>query len=211
MASPHVAGAAALYLQGNPGASPAAVIGTGSVNLLLYSSFIGGGGSGGNQSPTASFSLSCIDLSCSFNGSTSSDPDGSISNYAWTFGDGTTGTGATVSKTYASSGTRTVSLTVTDNGGAIGSASQSVTVTAPSSGGIDLAVTMSKLRGANIATLSWSGAGGNVDVFEGSTKLGPNVSGTSYTRNLGKGGGTRTYKVCNTGTSTCSNSVTVTY
>lgn len=213
MASPHVAGAAALYLQGNPGASPAAVIGTGSVNLLLYSSFIGGGGGGGggNQSPTASFSLSCIDLSCSFNGSTSSDPDGSISNYAWTFGDGTTGTGATVGKTYASSGTRTVSLTVTDNGGATGGASQSVTVTAPSSGGIDLAVTMSKLRGANIANLSWSGAGGNVDVFEGSTKLGTNVSGTSYTRNLGKGGGTRTYKVCNTGTSTCSNSVTVTY
>ncbi len=178
MASPHVAGAAALYLQGNPGASPAAVIGTGSVNLLLYSSFIGGGG-GGNQSPTASFTLSCTDLICSFNGSTSSDPDGSISNYAWTFGDGTTGAGATVSKTYASSGTRTVSLTVTDNGGATGSASQSVTVTEPSSGGIDLAVTMSKVRGANIANLSWSGAGGNVDVFEGTTKVGTNVSGTS--------------------------------
>ena len=37
------------------------------------------------------------------------------------------------------------------------------------------------------------------------------VSGTSTTDTLGKGGGTRTYQVCNAGSATCSNTVTVTY
>lgn len=225
MAAPHVAGAAALYLQGAPGASPATVAnaltgnsttgkvtsaGTGSPNRLLYTGFIGGGGGGGNQSPTASFTFNCTNLSCSFNGSGSSDPDGSISSYAWNFGDGTTGSGATASKNYASAGTRTVTLTVTDNGGATGSTSQSVTVTEPSSGGITLSVSTSKSRGNTTANLSWSGAGSSVDIFRDNVKL-TTVGGTTYADNLGKGGGSRTYRVCNAGTSTCSPNVTVNY
>lgn len=152
MASPHVAGAAALYLQGNPGASPSAVssalagnattgkvtgAGAGAPNRLLYTGFIGGGGGTEpppNQSPTASFSFSCTNLTCSFDGTGSSDPDGSITAYAWNFGDGTSGSGAVVSKSYASAGTYAVTLTVTDNSGASGSTSQSVTVTAPGGG-----------------------------------------------------------------------------
>ena len=66
-----------------------------------------------------------------FNGSTSSDPDGTIVSYAWNFGDGTTGTGATVNKVYANAGNFTATLTVTDNGGATGSATVAVTVTSP--------------------------------------------------------------------------------
>src|SRR5438132_7731111 len=47
-----------------------------------------------------------------FNGTGSSDPDGDAITYAWSFGDQTTGTGATPSHTYADNGTYTVSLTV---------------------------------------------------------------------------------------------------
>ncbi|MCB9652184.1 MAG: S8 family serine peptidase [Deltaproteobacteria bacterium] len=66
MATPHVAGAAALYLAQNPTATPAQVRdalvnngtagkvtnpGTGSPNVLLYTGFIGGGGGGGDTTP----------------------------------------------------------------------------------------------------------------------------------------------------------------
>jgi subtilisin family serine protease len=70
MASPHVAGVAALYLSANPTATPQQVRdalvangtanvvtspGTGSPNVLLYSAFIGGGGGGGDTTaPTTS-------------------------------------------------------------------------------------------------------------------------------------------------------------
>jgi subtilisin family serine protease len=228
MASPHVAGVAALVLQGSPTAAPSAVKeaitsnattgrvtnpGSGSPNRLLYSGFIGGGAEPPppppNQPPTASFTYTCSGLACSFDGSASSDADGSIVSYAWAFGDGMTGSGATVSHTYASAGTRTVTLTVTDNAGATGSTSQSVTVSAPA-GGVALSVTISKVRGVNYANLSWTGAAGTVDVYRDGAAI-ATVTATSYVDNLGRGGGTRTYRVCNAGTTTCSSEVTVAY
>jgi PKD repeat protein len=86
-----------------------------------------------NAAPTASLTFSCTDLTCSFDGSASTDSDGTIVSYAWDFGDGITATDtlATASHTYAAAGTYTVSLTVTDDGGLTGSATQSVNVTAP--------------------------------------------------------------------------------
>ena len=86
-----------------------------------------------NQPPTANFTSSCSGLSCNFT-STSSDPDGSISAYSWTFGDGATSTAQNPSHTYAAGGTYTVTLRVTDNQGAQSTTtSKSVTVTAPNS------------------------------------------------------------------------------
>ena len=140
MASPHVAGVAALYLEKNPSASPSAVAGaivgnattgrltgtgTGSPNLLLYSLF-----STGDNPPTASFTYSCSGLTCSFNGTKSSDDVGII-QYDWNFGDSVGGSGVTTEHTYAADGTYTVTLKVTDTKGQTGSQSQSVTVGAP--------------------------------------------------------------------------------
>ncbi len=86
------------------------------------------GGSTTNQSPTAAFASSCSALTCAFT-STSSDPDGTIATYSWTFGDGATAAVQNPSHTYAADGADTVTLTVTDNGGATNSVSHVVTVT----------------------------------------------------------------------------------
>ncbi|MFN9738739.1 MAG: S8 family serine peptidase [Pseudomonadota bacterium] len=144
MASPHVAGVAALFLAGNPTATPSAVTTavinnstankvtgaqTGSPNRLLYSRF--GGTAPVDNPPTANFTFSCTALACSFNGSGSTDDNG-ISSYSWTFGDGTTGSGATPSKTYAAAGTYSVVLTVRDTANQSGTRTQSVTVQASS-------------------------------------------------------------------------------
>lgn len=86
-------------------------------------------GVGGNVPPTAVISPpSCNALACSFSGSTSSDPEGPISSYAWAFSDGGTATGATPSHTFPSAGTYQATLTVTDSGNLQASAQVSVTV-----------------------------------------------------------------------------------
>ena len=59
-----------------------------------------------------------VGQSVSFNGSSSTDSDGTIVSYAWDFGDGGSSLGSVVSHVYSSPGTYTVSLTVTDNNGA---------------------------------------------------------------------------------------------
>src|SRR5436309_4815619 len=69
-----------------------------------------------------------------FNGAGSSDPDGAITAYAWTFGDGASASGASVTHSYAAGGTYTATLTVTDNRGAQGTDSALVTVTGQAAG-----------------------------------------------------------------------------
>ncbi|HXL53173.1 MAG TPA: PKD domain-containing protein, partial [Gemmatimonadales bacterium] len=81
-----------------------------------------------NQPPVAAFTSSCTLLVCTFT-STSSDPDGTIASYDWTFGDGGTATTQNPSHPYTAGGTYTVTLTVTDNQSATGSVSHPVTVT----------------------------------------------------------------------------------
>lgn len=81
-----------------------------------------------NLAPRASASRSCSLLSCTFYGSSSSDQDGRVTSWSWNFGDGTTGSGSTVSKSYLLPGTYTVRLTVSDNNGATNTTSMSVSV-----------------------------------------------------------------------------------
>jgi PKD repeat protein len=87
-----------------------------------------------NTSPKASFTVSKTTIvegdSVSFDGSASNDPDGIIVSYSWDFGDGSTGSGKSVSHTYNTVGVYTVILTVRDNLAAADSMSATVTVNA---------------------------------------------------------------------------------
>jgi PKD repeat protein len=68
-------------------------------------------------------------LTVNFSSAGSSDPDGTIASYPWTFGDGATGTGTNATHVYQTAGTYTVQLTVTDNSGATDSATTNIVVT----------------------------------------------------------------------------------
>jgi PKD repeat protein len=74
--------------------------------------------------PTNPFAGSWIQ----FNASASSDPDGAITSYEWSFGDGTVDTGAIVWHPFTAGGVYPVTLTVTDDGGATDSITQTLRV-----------------------------------------------------------------------------------
>lgn len=84
-----------------------------------------------NVAPTAGFAEVVNDLDVAFDAASSADSDGSITTYAWTFGDGSTGTGKTVAKKYAAPGQYNVTLTVTDNRGGTATVTRQVTAIAP--------------------------------------------------------------------------------
>ncbi|WP_169302402.1 PKD domain-containing protein [Halorientalis salina] len=73
----------------------------------------------GNQAPTADASADKTtvipDETVTFDGSGSSDPDGSIESYEWDFGDGTTAVGESRTHSYDSTGTYTATLNVSDD------------------------------------------------------------------------------------------------
>ena len=85
-------------------------------------------GPASNQPPTAAFTPTCDGMTCHVDAHASSDPDGTIASYAWTFGDGDNGTGIEDDHTYDDPGTYQIRLTVTDNDGESASRSESVTV-----------------------------------------------------------------------------------
>jgi PKD repeat protein len=102
---------------------------------------------------TATPSQADIGAAIAFDGSASYDVDGLIAGYAWTFGDGTTASGASVSHAYAAAGTYTVTLTVTDNLGATGGKTLTVTVIDPNVVNAPTALTAS-VAGRTV-TLRW--------------------------------------------------------
>ena len=86
-----------------------------------------------NQDPTASFSFSCSNLTCTFtDGST--DPDGTVVSWAWQFGDGGTANEKSPQHTYGAGGTYDVVLMVTDDGGATDDVTRQVSVTPQNQG-----------------------------------------------------------------------------
>ncbi len=144
MAAPHTAGAAALYLEGTPSATPAQV-----------ASFLGE---------------------------------------------------ATTKGIVTSSLTTNNHLLFVDPG-----ATEPAPAPAPSSP-ISLTASGSKVKGVAKASLSWSGATStSVDVYRNGAKLTTTENDGAYTDSIGKVSGTFTYKVCEAGTTTCSNDATVSF
>lgn len=81
-----------------------------------------------NELPVASFVYDADNLTVVFNASASSDPDGSIANYSWTFGDETGAFGNVTRHVYATNGSYKVALTVTDDKGGKNSTKKDLTV-----------------------------------------------------------------------------------
>jgi len=65
-------------------------------------------------------------LTVTFNASSSTSPNGPIVDYAWDFGDGTTGGGVSVTHTYTVKGVYTITLTVKDSSGQTSERSKTV-------------------------------------------------------------------------------------
>jgi BNR repeat-containing family member/PKD domain/Concanavalin A-like lectin/glucanases superfamily len=91
-------------------------------NYISYKTSIAAvSANGGSKAPIADAEWSphtgVAPQTVSFDGRRSSDPDGSVASWSWDFGDGTTGSGAVVNKTYAQGGRFFPKLTVTDNSG----------------------------------------------------------------------------------------------
>jgi alpha-tubulin suppressor-like RCC1 family protein len=92
-----------------------------------YLSVLVGSGPAQPQPPVARFTSDCQQLSCHFDAGGSTD-DGTITSYAWDFGDGGTASGAVVDHPFTA-GDHEVTLTVTDDGGLVDHTTRTVTVT----------------------------------------------------------------------------------
>ena len=78
--------------------------------------------------PTAAFTPACSALACTVDASASTDPNGAISSYSWSFGDGAVATGKTSSHTFAAAATYRITLTVTNTFGWTDVTTRTVTV-----------------------------------------------------------------------------------
>lgn len=151
-------------------------------------------------------------VSITFTG-TANDEDGDLSGrLVWTSNlvAGQIGEGSTFSA-LLNPGTHIITATATDSGGLSGS--DSITITVSESSGITLTV-MVTAKVNKFADLTWEGAvTTNVDVYRNGSKLITTANDGAYRDNLGKGTGSATYQVCESGTTpaTCSNGVTVSW
>ncbi|MEM9955563.1 MAG: S8 family serine peptidase [Chloroflexota bacterium] len=221
MAAPHVAGAAALLASGSNSPNNAAdvqairdtLVNSGNFNWtddsgdgiqeslldlsdtsLFNPTYVGSNPPPPpqNQAPTASFSYDCVDLNCTFDGTSSSDSDGNVTTYAWDFGDGASaGNVSTTSRLYVQAGTYDVTLTVTDDDGATDTQVQTVSVDVPPPPPPNEAPTASFTYSCTDLDCGFNGAGssdsdGTVQSYDwnfgdGSIATGPNPGHTYST------------------------------
>jgi len=167
-----------------------------------------------NTDPVARFSYACNQLSCSFNGDTSSDSDGSIVAYNWNFGDSGSGSGVTSSHVFSSEGTYAVTLTVQDDSGAYNATTKTLSVvtgTTPPPSQINLSGTTTKNKGSKLVHLNWSGTESSViHIYRNDALLLITENDGAYTdSDLGKRDKSATYKVCEQAQTNCSNELRI--
>jgi PKD repeat protein len=112
-----------------------------------------------------------------FDGSASFDPDGSVQSYSWDFGDGDGGTGANPVHTYATAGSYTVSLVVSD--GSLDSAAATTTA--------DVAEPAGNAPPTAVVGGPYAGTTGTPVQFDGSGSSDPNGDPLTYRWDFGDG------------------------
>jgi PKD repeat protein len=120
-----------------------------------------------NLPPMAGFTVSTAGSTATFS-DRSSDSDGVIAAWSWTFGDGSSSTAQNPSHTYAASGSYTVTLTVTDDWGASRSAQQTVSISGPPAAPSNLTatvVTSGTKTKTKTVTLKWQDNSSNETGF----------------------------------------------
>ena len=120
-----------------------------------------------NVPPVASFTMSLpvaeIGQSVSFTAVTSIDEDGVIVGYAWDFGDGTDGSGRSVSHTYTAVGAYTVILIVTDDDGESAQAQKTIYIEAGEPPGPTASFTASPISGNSPLNVFFDASGSTYD------------------------------------------------
>ncbi|MGB2983588.1 MAG: PKD domain-containing protein [Candidatus Bipolaricaulia bacterium] len=120
-----------------------------------------------NAAPIASFTVSAVVIeeggTIQFSAILSSDEDGVIVDFDWDYGDGTDGTGRSVSHTYTTAGTFTVILRVTDNDGETGTTQRDVYVEAGEPPGPAASFTVSPASGASPLSVRFDASASTYD------------------------------------------------
>lgn len=147
----------------------------------------------------------------SFSGTATDGQDGTLtSSLQWTSSlDGAIGTGGSFSKAL-SAGTHSITARVSDSGGLSGSSLVTMVITVS---GPTLSVKGYKVKGIPRTDLTWSGLTSTaVDIYRnGAVILTTANDGKETNAFSQRTSGTFTYKVCAAGTSTCTNSASVTF
>lgn len=130
-------------------------------NYIITGSFSAGST---KQAPKAVVTVSSTSgtapLTVSFSGQNSSDADGTISSYNWSFGPaGATAVGATASYTYTTSGNHTATLTVVDSDGLSSSQNVTISVTQPSNNAPVALASASTTTGVAPLAITFSSSG----------------------------------------------------
>ncbi|MBT7307337.1 MAG: PKD domain-containing protein, partial [Gammaproteobacteria bacterium] len=141
-----------------------------------------------NVSPTASITAAPTNgtapLTVALDGSGSTDSDGTLSSYSWATSDGQSATGSTASLQFTTAGSYTVTLTVTDDDGATGAATETITVTEPVNLPPTALITATPDSGTAPLTVALDGSGstdsdGSLSSYSWSTSDGQSATGST--------------------------------